>query len=166
MKQIKISNIEKHIHMFNDDNNKFNDIKWVEPVFITMTSAYDESTEFNLTSNNIYLSNMLTLNYRENTSYSPIETILTRNGLEKISNQLTNVMLQNFSHLDSTDTKDLRDYLQYLFLELMNNVADHAQATGHVMAQYYPSSKKVQFAIADNGECMDMKKMLDLVYMQ
>ena len=59
--------------------------------------------------------------------------------------------MQNFLELSESDAKDLKQYLQYLFLELMNNVADHAQSTGHVMTQYYPTNKKVQFAIADRG---------------
>lgn len=151
MKQIKISNIENHLVLLNSDNKVFNDIKWVEPIFIAMTSAYDEDTDFTLETNNIYLYNMLNLTYKENTTYSPVEKIVTRNGLEKISSQLTNIMLQNFTYLDTIDRKDLRDYLQYLFLELMNNVADHAQATGYVMTQYYTTNKKVQFAIADRG---------------
>ncbi len=151
MKQIKILNIEQYVSMFNANNKEFNDIKWVEPVFIAMTSAYHDDISFNLETNNVYLYNMLTMNYKENTSYSPVEKVITRNGLEKISTHLTNIMIQNFGELSSIDTKDLRDYLQYLFLELMNNVADHAHSNGHVMTQYYKTNKKVQFAVADRG---------------
>ena len=151
MKQIKILNIEQYVSMFNANNKEFNDIKLVEPVFIAMTSAYHDDISFNLETNNVYLYNMLTMNYKENTSYSPVEKVITRNGLEKISTHLTNIMIQNFGELSSIDTKDLRDYLQYLFLELMNNVADHAHSNGHVMTQYYKTNKKVQFAVADRG---------------
>lgn len=151
MKQIKISNIEKYTHMFNDDNDEFKDIKWLEPLFIVMTSAYDEDTDFELKTNNIYLYNMLTMNYKENSTYSPVEIVRTRKGLETISSHLAAVVLQNFTELSPIDMKDLKNYLQYLFLELMNNVADHAQASGHVMTQYYNTNKKVQFAVADRG---------------
>lgn len=83
MKQIKILNIEQYVSMFNANNKEFNDIKWVEPVFIAMTSAYHDDISFNLETNNVYLYNMLTMNYKENTSYSPVEKVITRNGLEK-----------------------------------------------------------------------------------
>ena len=150
-KHIKISTIEKYTYLFNSENKEFNDIKWLEPIFVTMASAYDDGVDYDLITDNQYLYSMLTMNYKENKSYTPVEKITTRNGLEKISTHLTNIMLKNFSDLEASDIKDLRDYLQYLFLELMNNVADHAQSNGHVMAQYYPTNKKVQFAVADRG---------------
>lgn len=150
-KHIKISTIEKYTYLFNSENKEFNDIKWLEPIFVTMASAYDDDVDYDLITDNQYLYSMLTMNYKENKSYTPVEKITTRNGLEKISTHLTNIMLKNFSDLEASDIKDLRDYLQYLFLELMNNVADHAQSNGHVMAQYYPTNKKVQFAVADRG---------------
>jgi len=151
MKQLKMSNIEKHLNLFADGNSELNGIKWLEPIFVAMASAYDEDTPFKLSTNNEYLLNMLNLEYKDNKTYSPIEIIKTRGGLEKISDHLASIMLQNFAYLQPADRKDLRDYLQYLFLELMNNVADHSQADGHVMTQYYSTNKKVQFAIADRG---------------
>lgn len=151
MKQLKMSNIEKYLNLFADDNNEFYGIKWLEPIFVAMTSAYDGDTPFQLSTDNDYLLNMLNLEYKDNKTYSPIEIIKTRRGLEKISDHLASIMLQNFAYLQPADIKDLRDYLQYLFLELMNNVADHSQAHGHVMTQYYSTNKKVQFAIADRG---------------
>lgn len=127
------------------------DIKWLEPIFVSMVSAYNEDVDFDIDTDNIYLTNMLNLTYKENSTYSPVEKISTRNGLERISTHLTDIMMQNFTELSPDDVKDLKQYLQYLFLELMNNVADHSQSIGHVMTQYYPTNKKVQFAIADRG---------------
>lgn len=150
-KKIKLSNIEHFLYLFNNHNSIMEDIKWLEPIFVSMVSAYNEDVDFDTDTDNIYLTNMLNLKYKENSTYSPIEKIHTRNGLEKISTHLTNKMMQNFSNLDTSDAKDLQQYLQYLFLELMNNVADHSQSIGHVMAQYYPTNKKVQFSIADRG---------------
>jgi len=150
-KQIKLSNIESYLYLFNEENKVIKDIKWLEPIFVTMVSAYNEETDFEIETDNIYLTNMLNFTYRKNTTYSPVETIHTRNGLEKISTHLTSIIMQNFSELSESDAKDLKEYLQYLFLELMNNVADHSQSRGHVMTQYYPTNKKVQFAIADRG---------------
>jgi len=150
-KQIKLSNIEHYLYLFNDNNDVIDDIKWLEPIFVSMVSAYNEDVDFDIETDNIYLTNMLNLTYRENKTYSPVEKIHTRNGLEKISTQLTSIMMQNFTELSNADGIDLKKYLQYLFLELMNNVADHSQSIGHVMTQYYTTSKKVQFAIADRG---------------
>ncbi|MDF1878169.1 ATP-binding protein [Sulfurimonas sp. SAG-AH-194-C20] len=151
MKKIKISNIEKYSNLFNNNNNLFEDIKWVEPIFISMTSAYNSDVNFQLTTDNDYIYNMLTSDYKFCKTFSPISIVKTRAGLETISTQLTDVMLKNFKDLTDTDNKDLKHYLHYLFLELMNNVADHAQSDGHVMAQYYPTNKKIQFAISDRG---------------
>lgn len=99
-----------------------------------------------------YFKNMIEYKFKEGKTYSPVERIHDRNGLEKISSHLTSIMLKIFS-LSSEDTKDLRDYLQYLFLELMNNVADHSHSKvgGYVMTQYYSTNKKVQFVVADRG---------------
>lgn len=150
-KQIKLSNIEQFLYRFNNNNYLMQDLKWVEPIFITMVSAYNQDVNFEIETDNIYLINMLNMTYKQNSTYSPVEKINTRDGLEKISSHLTNKMMQNFSDLSNLDKSDLNKYLQYLFLELMNNVADHAQSIGHVMVQYYPTNKKVQFAIADKG---------------
>jgi len=151
MKKIKISNIENYSNLFNSNNNAFNRIKWVEPIFISMTSAYNSDVDFQLLTDNSYILNMLTAEYKFCKTFSPISVVSTRNGLEAISTQLTGVMLKNFADLPKADNTDLKHYLHYLFLELMNNVADHAQADGHVMAQYYPTNKKIQFAISDRG---------------
>jgi len=152
-KKITISNIEDFIYLFNNNNN-FRDIKSVEPIFIGMLKAYQEEKELTIQTNNDYIKNMIFQEYKENATYSPIEHIPnSRIGLEKISTHLTDIMLKNFSALSKTDITDLKHYLQYLFLELMNNVADHANSPigGYTMAQYYPKEKKIQFVVADRG---------------
>jgi len=152
-KKITISNIEDFIYLFNNNNN-FRDIKSVEPIFIGMLKAYQEDKELTIQTNNDYIKNMIFQEYKENATYSPIEHIPnSRIGLEKISTHLTDIMLKNFSALSKTDITDLKHYLQYLFLELMNNVADHANSPigGYTMAQYYPKEKKIQFVVADRG---------------
>ncbi len=153
MPRITMSNIEDYIHLFNDTNDQFQNISWAEPIFIAMARAYQNDEEITLYIDNEYVRNMILSEYRENRTYSPIEQIQGRTGLEKISTHLTSIMLQNFTSLSDTDLKDLRDYLQYLFLELMNNVADHAHSSvgGYAMAQYYPTGKKIQFVVADRG---------------
>ena len=154
MKKITISNIENYTDLFENNNTQFNDISWIEPIFIGMLRAYQKDKEINIQTNNSYIKDMILKNYKQNSSFSPIEHINnSRMGLEKISTQLTNIMLQNFNSLDDEDIKDLKHYLQYLFLELMNNVADHAHSPigGYSMAQYYPNNKKIQFVVADRG---------------
>lgn len=139
---------------FFDRHNNLNNINWAEPIFIAMLKAYylDENKTLNI--NNSYIKNMLTREHKKFKTYSPIEKIENnRMGLEKISTHLTDIMLQNFTFLSDEDKKDLKHYLQYLFLELMNNVADHARSRigGYAMAQYYKENKKIQFAVADRG---------------
>jgi anti-sigma regulatory factor (Ser/Thr protein kinase) len=152
MKNITISNIENYMYMFDTENTQFNDINWVEPIFIAMTRAYQNEKQIHIQTDSNYFKNMIEYKFQEGKTYSPVERIYDRSGLEKISSHLTSIMLKNFS-LTPQDSKDLRDYLQYLFLELMNNVADHShsQVGGYVMTQYYPTNKKVQFVVADRG---------------
>jgi len=153
MPRITMSNIENYIHLFNNQNDQFQNISWAEPIFIAMARAYQNDEEIILYIDNEYVRNMILSEYKENRTYSPIEQIRSRTGLEKISSHLTSIMLQNFTSLSPTDIRDLRDYLQYLFLELMNNVADHAHSLvgGYAMAQYYTAGKKIQFVVADRG---------------
>ena len=153
MKKITMSNIENFVYLFDPKNDQFQNISWAEPIFIAMARAYQNDEEISLYIDNAYIENMINSSYQDNKTYSPVEQIVNRTGLEKISSHLTSIMLQNFTLLSHTDLKDLRDYLQYLFLELMNNVADHAHSPvgGYAMAQYYPTDKKIQFVVADRG---------------
>lgn len=154
MKQIKISNIEKFISLFQNNNTSFQNISWVDPIFIGMLRAYQKDEKLMIQTDNSYIKNMILQEYTSSGTFSPIENIEnSRMGLEKISTHLTNIMLQNFTALDEKDITDLKHYLQYLFLELMNNVADHAHSPvgGYTMAQYYPQEKKIQFVVADRG---------------
>ena len=153
MKNIYMSNIEDYLYMFNSKNDNFSAINWVEPIFITMIRAYQNDEQINIFTDSDYLKNMIEKDYKFNKTYSPIEKVQNINGLDKISTHLTEIMLKNFTELSPADTRDLKNYLQYLFIELMNNVADHAHSSvgGYVMAQYYPRNKKIQFAVADRG---------------
>jgi len=154
MKRIKISNIENFISLFQNNNIDFHNISWVEPIFIGMLSAYQKDEELSIQTDNNYIKNMILQQYSPHNTFSPIENIEnSRMGLEKISTHLTDIMLQNFVTLEEEDKRDLKHYLQYLFLELMNNVADHAHSPvgGYTMAQYYPNEKKIQFVVADRG---------------
>jgi len=149
----EIQNIEKILHLFVDNNTDFGSPSQVDPIFIAMIRAYQKDIQKDITTKNSYIRKMILTEFVEDQTYSPIEEISTRMGLEKISSHLTKVMLQNFPSLDGEAQKDLRDYLQYLFLEVMNNVVDHSHSDvgGYTMAQYFPAGKKIQFVVADRG---------------
>jgi anti-sigma regulatory factor (Ser/Thr protein kinase) len=150
---ISLSNIENFTYLFSSGNDQFNDISWVEPIFIAMTRAYQNDEKISVQISNTYFRDMILKEYQSNKTYSPIENVFNRTSLDEISDHLTSIMLKNFKDLSDSDLKDLRDYLQYLFIELMNNVADHSHSPvgGYVMAQYYKTNKKVQFVVADRG---------------
>ena len=156
MHHITLSNIEDFTSLFGENNKNFHNISSVEPIFIAMLRAYQNDKELDIQTNNEYIHNMILQDYKPNNTFSPIENIEnSRMGLEKISTHLTNIMLKNFTALEDEDIRDLKHYLQYLFLELMNNVADHAHSNvgGYTMAQYYAKDeeKKIQFVVADRG---------------
>ncbi|WP_345969621.1 ATP-binding protein [Sulfurimonas sp. HSL1-6] len=150
---IGIDNIEHHLHLFQGQNTSFPFQGWCEPIYAAMIRAYQNDNGLTVTIGNDYIKNMITGEYRTNATYSPIETIIGRAGIEKISLHTTDIMLKNFPSLKPEDKKDLKDYLQYLFIELMNNVADHAHSAvgGYTMAQYFPSGRHIQFVVADRG---------------
>lgn len=153
MSRITISNFENYLHLFESGNSTFNNISYVEPVYIAMTRAYQNDEGINIVIENNYFKNMIEYQFKEGKTYSPIESVLSRNGLEKISSHLSSIVIKNFHELETNDLKDLNEYLQYLFIELMNNIADHAHSPvgGYVMTQYYPKNKKVQYVATDRG---------------
>lgn len=150
---VTIDNIEDHIHLFSNGNTSFPEQGWCEPIYAAMIRAYQNHEGVTAYISNGYVRNMITSKYTENRSYSPIERINDRGDVEKISDHITKIMLKNFKHLQDADRKDLRDYIQYLFSELMNNVSDHSHSSvgGYAMAQYFPLNKKIQFVVADRG---------------
>ena len=152
MKRISMLNVEEYLYLF-DGNDTFNGIVWIEPLYIAMIRAYQNDKKIDIITDNSYLRQMIEQEFKSFKTYTPIEHVATRMGLESISTHLTSIMLKNFQNLPKEDQKDLENYLQYLFLELMNNVADHSHSPvgGYVMAQYYNVNKKVQFVVADRG---------------
>jgi len=147
--RISIDTIEQYLYLFDTKNSNFVNLQWVEPIFVAMIRAYQNDEKLVIITNNEYIRTMILSDYRSNKSYSPIEIVHSRNGLEQISTHLTDIMLKNFTNLPQENKSDLGHYLQYLFLELMNNVADHSESQGCVMAQYFPTKKKIQFVVAD-----------------
>ncbi len=153
MGSITISNFEDYMYLFESKNNNFNSISYVEPIFIAMTRAYQNDESLDIFVENSYFRGMIEYEFKEGKTYSPIERIVSRNGLDKISSHLSSIMIKNFTELNAENKKDLSEYLQYLFIELMNNIADHAHSEvgGYVMTQYYQNNKKVQYVAVDRG---------------
>lgn len=150
--KITIDNIENYLYLFQDKNEEFGHPSWAEPIYAAMIRAYQNDEKINVSIGG-YTQQMILKEYKEGKSYSPIERIVDRMGLEAISTHITCIMMQSFSALSYDDKKDLRDYLQYLFLELMNNIADHAYSPvgGYTMAQFFESKHRIQFVAADRG---------------
>jgi len=174
--EITLDNIENHLHLFSNDNTDFGNPSWAEPIFAAMIRAYQNDEKLDISIGNGYTRKVILEEYVKNRTYSPIERVSSRMGLEAISTHITGIMMQNFSSLSEVDRKDLKDYLQYLFLELMNNVADHAYSPvgGYTMAQYFRKKHKIQFVAADRGvgilenmllKFADVKNEADAIYM-
>jgi len=123
MKKITIFNVEKFLNLMDGKEDRFNDIGWIEPIYIAMIRAYLDDNRLEISTNNSYIKQIIGNDFQKYKTYMPIEYVKTRMGLEKISTHLSSIMLQNFQNLLLVDKKDLEHYLQYLFLELMNNVA-------------------------------------------
>ena len=154
MAKVTIDNIEKALPHLNEINSFADRLEWVEPIFITAIKANKILSNDNSLTGNSYIDNMLQNTYNKSKTYSPIEHIHTRGeNIETTAIHLANIMLKNYSHLKETDQRDLKDYMFYLFTEMMNNVVDHSQSPigGYTMAQYYPTNQKIQFSIADKG---------------
>ncbi|MBA1419755.1 MAG: hypothetical protein FAF03_02560 [Epsilonproteobacteria bacterium] len=119
MQQIRISNIENYMSLFQNANTNFSNILWVEPIFIGMLRAYQVDEALAIETDNDYLRAMILQGHAPNKTFSPIEKIdNSRMGTERISTHITDIMLKNFTQLDEEDIRDLKHYLQYLFWSL------------------------------------------------
>lgn len=151
MAEITIHNIEKYLNF--QEVEQVDNIEWIEPIFISAYKAYLEENNLEPKIKNTYLHQMLTTDYTEGKTYSPIENIYTRRDIEKISDHLVSIMMKRFVLYSEEDKNDIKHYLRYLFSEMMNNVVDHSASPigGYAIAQFYTSKRIVQFAIADRG---------------
>lgn len=151
MAEITMHNIEKYLNF--QEVEQVDNIEWIEPIFISAYKAYLEENNLEPKIKNTYLHQMLTTDYTEGKTYSPIENICTRRDIEKISDHLVSIMMKRFVLYSEEYKNDIKHYLRYLFSEMMNNVVDHSASPigGYAIAQFYTSKKIVQFAIADRG---------------
>jgi len=86
-----------------------------------------------------------------NNTYTPF--ISFNNEIDVIADNITNKIINNATNLSDDEKDDLSKYLKYLIREMMSNVVSHSQSSigGFITAQYYPTKKKVQVIIIDNG---------------
>ena len=113
-----INNIEKYINLFDDDNNEFNDFTWAEPIFVAMIRAYQNDNEIDIQTNNTYIKQMISSEHEANKSFSPIENIESRAGLETISKHIGDIMLKNFTDLSPVDTKRFKRIFTISFFRI------------------------------------------------
>lgn len=96
MNDISFLNVESYLYLFQDRNNDFNGIGWVEPIFISMTRAYQTSQQLVLYVDNDYFRKMLLDKYKQFKTYSPVERINDRLDVEKVANHIASIILQNY----------------------------------------------------------------------
>ena len=151
---IRLHNIHNRLDYFTPYNFGIKYIDWAEPIAVSMIKSYQFSNSIDKVSNlNDYIEIMLSGKLSSNGKYTSIEQVNSRAEVEDITAHLTTTILTNFTDLEPLHQKDLKKYLQYLIAELLNNVADHSGSVhgGFAMAQYYPTKRKVQVAVADSG---------------
>lgn len=152
--EVRLNNIDTKLDYFTPDKFGILYIDWADPIAITMIRAYQLERRIDkVRSLNNYIEFMLSSATPSNNRYTRIEQISSRGDVENITARLTTTILTNFNYLDEFNRTDLKRYLQHLISEMLNNVADHAGGYngGFSMAQYYPTKKKVQIAVADRG---------------
>lgn len=151
---LRLYNIHNRLSYFSSEEFGTHYIDWAEPIAVSMIKAYQEDNNIkNVANLNDYIELMLNGNLTANAKYTSIEQVKSRGDVESITAHLTSTILTNFGDLIPEHQKDLKKYLQYLIAEILNNVADHSGSLhgGFAMAQYYPTKRKVQVAVADSG---------------
>ena len=151
---IRLHNIHTRLSYFTPIKFGLYYIDWAEPVAVSMIKAYQTNNNIDNVENlNDYINFMLEGKPSANAKYTSIEQVSSRGDVERITAHLTATILTNFGDLELMHQKDLKKYLQYLIAEILNNVADHSGSShgGFAMAQYYPTKRKIQVAVADSG---------------
>jgi len=166
---ISFSNIEELLKKLNNQNEiQLENINWIEPIGIGILKLYkvaNPDIHISLLGKESVISYCKTiLNGSVSSSNSYTPCIQFNHEIEYIAKDITNKIILNIHNLDSEDKKDLSEYLHYLISEMMDNVVSHSQSAcgGYVTAQYYPTKKKVQVVIIDNG--LGLKQTLSKKY--
>ncbi len=101
-----------------------------------------------------YVKTVLSSSYDPDKTYIPIAVVKSYNS-EENKKRLVNKILEvdDFRKLNYEDKRDLRNYLDYMIGELLNNAIYHANSpVGAVICgQYFRQLKKLQIAVVDRG---------------
>lgn len=114
---------------------------------LVLKSFLDQKRIENIT--NTYFSNMNRLSYSGET-YTPIQKVSQRGEIEGLTKKIVSTIVSQLNKEDELQ-KDLKDCLNYVISELLNNIADHSGSYGWAMAQYYPTKQIVEVAVIDVG---------------
>lgn len=153
---IEFSNIETLLQQLGHDINLEN-ITWIEPIGIAILKLFQDTNpqaEISLTGHESvvsYCNTILQGSLSSNNTYTPF--ISFNDEIDVIADNITNKIINNANNLLDEEKDDLSKYLKYLIREMMSNVVSHSQSPigGFITAQYYPTKKKVQIIIIDNG---------------
>ena len=137
---ITLSNIKNLLELLNDDINIKKLIN-IEPIGIALVEFYKA----------IQLDKKIDTS--KNSSSTPLIQFRNEQDINKVTQDITNQILENSKLLTINDKEDLDKYLKYLISEIMDNVISHSYSTigGCVSAKYYSEQNKVQVVIIDNG---------------
>lgn len=86
--------------------------------------------------------------------YFPLQEIgACRTTSDNIANSLAKSITATQHFKSEQEANDFKKYIWYCVLETINNIADHAQCSfgGYAAAQFFPTYKKAQVAIGDQG---------------
>jgi hypothetical protein len=158
---IDFSNIENLFKSLNGKGDlQIHNLYWIEPVGIALLKLYKTThPNINISLNGdsrsvAYVKTLLNPQAPRDRSYLPLEHFDEKLGnIDSVAGQVTSKIVITANELSDEDKKDLIDYLKYLISEMMDNVISHAcsDVGGFVTAQYFPTKKKVQVVIIDNG---------------
>jgi len=158
---IEFSNIEYLLQQLNNKQKlEIENLNWIEPIGIALLKLYksaNPTTDIFLQGNSKcigYTNTILNPNASRQRSYIPLEHFSNDFGnKDEIANNVTKKIIESANNISDEYKLDLSKYLQYLISEMMDNVISHSMSEigGIVTAQYYPTKKKVQVVIIDNG---------------
>lgn len=154
--EIKLQNVNDFVLLLNKKNIEINNLSWIEPFGIAMLKSFINlnkvTYKFNACKSKVesYLSIILQANDINESSSYMFQEIKESNN-EDVSNFIVNKLLEAIPK--NSDKADIKKYLNYMISEMLDNVISHSNSDGYnyIVAQYYPTLKKIQIAIVDTG---------------
>jgi len=163
--RLTFSNIENELENFIHIDNQIIDISqydFIEPLGCAILKALKEDNpdiEIMGNPNNpsfSYITTLANSKYNPQKTYIPIEIVNIGNENES-RNKIVEAILKSFKKsekdLSKEDLNDLKQYLEYMIGELLNNAILHSlsQIGAVITGQYFPYIKKLQICIVDRG---------------